>query len=142
MISFLSFFSSILFFFSSLSLHTPLTTVFFETCRPFFRHLLHLLPNLLLPCGIHLSISALLSNLFEIVIILRYIYYMCTRLLHRLICPFFFLFFYFNPTRETVLQSLRLCSFFFFFSSSLFTQGGGKRVIEAFFLFFFSSTLT
>lgn len=44
--------------------------------------------------------------------LLHYIY-MCTRLLHRLICrPFFFHFFTFNPTRETVYKSLRLCFYF------------------------------
>ena len=57
--------------------------------------------------------------------LLHYIY-MCTRLLHRLICrPFFFIF---------LLSTRRERPFTNHFASVfiLFTQGGGKRVIEVF----------
>lgn len=50
-----------------------------------------------------------------------------------LICPFFFLFFYFNPTRDTVLQSLRLCFFFFFL---YLLKEEGKGLLRHFFFFY------
>lgn len=134
MISFLLFFSRSCFFFF-LSLYTQSLTVFFETCpfrfSPFFFIFFY---RLLSPCGIHL-ISALLSNRnFSLkLLLLRYILHVHEAIAPILICPFFFLFFYFNPTRETVLSITSPLFFFFFFS--LFTQGGGKRVIEAFFMF-------
>lgn len=134
MISFLLFFSRSCFFFFFLSLYTQSLTVFFETCpfrfSPFFFIFFY---RLLSPCGIHL-ISALLSNRnFSLkLLLLRYILHVHEAIAPILICPFFFLFFYFNPTRETVLSITSPLFFFFFY---LFTQGGGKRVIEAFFMF-------
>lgn len=112
---FSSFFFSVLFFFF-LSLYTQSLTVFFETCpfrfSPFFFIFFY---RLLSSCGIHL-ISALLSNRnFSLkLLLLRYILHVHEAIAPILICPFFFLFFYFNPTRETVL-SITSPLFFFFF---------------------------
>lgn len=76
----------------------------------FIRHFLHL--QIYIYIGISLAPFLYTSSRNFSLKLLHYIY-MCTRLLHRLICrPFFFIFFTFNPTRKTVYKSLRLCFYF------------------------------
>lgn len=102
----------------------------------FIRHFLHL--QIYIYIGISLAPFLYTSSRNFSLKLLHYIY-MCTRLLHRLICrPFFFIF---------LLSTRRERPFTNHFASVfiLFTQGGGKRVIEVFryivvaflFLFFF-----